>query len=100
MAPPQQVIRGNTAYWSVTFLDQSGDPTTPASANLYVNYPIATGRTEDTIAMTVTDGVWSASWNTGLAQIGNVFWSAWSAGPEASIDGQFQLVGNVANLAA
>jgi hypothetical protein len=95
------VGRGNTATWSVTFLDMNGNPVTPGSATLYIAYPGPAGQpVEISIAMTNVASLWTASWNTGGANIGTVFWSAWSQSPESSIDGQFALVGNIANLAA
>lgn len=44
-------------------------------------------------------GEWSASWDSGHARVGTVYWSAQTKGttPAAAVDGSFELVANPAN---
>lgn len=92
-----------TIQFAETFLDLNGQPTNPASAMLYITYPIAGNATETiSIAMTQSDPLspWTAIWESEVAQPGTVLWSIKTGGgsPYAATDGNFTIGANAANL--
>lgn len=103
------IPRGATVQFTVTFYDDTGAVTQPASAG--INLSFATAGTCDLeallIPMTPPSApavAWTAQWDTTDVEPGPVSWSAYgkSSGlgvPKAVLDGQFELTANNANLA-
>jgi hypothetical protein len=103
--------RGDDVTIRHTFYDSSGDPTSPSSAQMKVNYPSSgwpfRGCRETThvtmTQLTSTDEVaplgWEGTWNSLGAWPGTVYWMVRSDDLSDGVaDGQFELRGNPANL--
>lgn len=95
-----EITRGNTVEFRATFRDPNGVVVSPSQAFVSVSFPSSSG-SRQSIELPLTDnaGTWTASWDTGHARPGTVFWSAQTKGttPAAAVDGQFELVANMAN---
>jgi hypothetical protein len=96
------VTRGNVIEFSATFLDENGDPVTPTSASVFVNYRTSEtdGTARDTIEIELdedSDGNFTGSWATEDAAAGRVFWSVRANDPDAAEDGVIKLRANPAN---
>jgi len=96
------VTRGNVIEFSATFLDENGNPISPGSASVFVNY--RTSETDGTQRATIeiemdedSDGNFTGSWETVDAAAGRVFWSVRAADPDAAEDGVIKLRANPAN---
>jgi hypothetical protein len=91
--------RGNEISFEVTFLDINRQPMAPPSANLYVSYKDGGVRTTATIPMvSAGSGVFTATWDSSVADPGIIEWHARAAGVDpAAEDGSFQLIANNAN---
>lgn len=93
----EQIIRGNEVLFSTTFTDADGDAVIPSSVILDLNYLVDTTRTYRTLIMTVSDGTWSARWDSEEASKGRVYWSIRADNPPAADEGYFELKANPAN---
>jgi len=91
------VIRGNVVGFSTSFFAADGTPVIPASANLAIRMAPA-GGDPTIIAMSETDGVWTALWDTYGVEPGIVYWCITAQDPHASDEGQFPLEANFANV--
>lgn len=99
-----KVTRGQLMTFTATPTDYLGDPVTPSSLKLYVNY-IHAGETtaSDDPAIDMdpqSDGTWQAEFDTSGAAPGPLFVSMHAEGPTAAQDEKFSIVANAANLAA
>lgn len=93
------IVRGNTVEFTAQFYAPDGTTITPASANVVIAYNHATVPTVDTVAMTDSLNVWSASWDSSVADAGTVYWHVQSSGPPAAAgDGSFTISANLANV--
>lgn len=91
-------VRGNTVSFSATPKDKDGNPVTPASANLYLEYiTVAGSRTTVTIALTPASTL-TYAWDSSVAREGLVNWSIKAVGSvKIAIDGSFMLTANESN---
>lgn len=92
------VIRGNTVVFTATFYDQDGVIISPPGANVRVTYNVATVQTTEVVPMVGVADVWTADWDSRIADSGAVYWHTESEGtPSAADDGSFTLSANAAN---
>ena len=93
-------VRKNALVCSGTFLAADGSGAQPANAELVVAYPTASGPATETIALTVTNGVWEGVWDSSAAISGRVEWMVhcWN-GLVAATQGSFEVIANAANTA-
>lgn len=93
------IVRGNDVQFSITFLDVDDIEVMPDSAVVTVNFLSSGERVNETIDLEPnSDGFWSATWPSDVAEAGRVFWSAQSIDPVSVQDGSFNLLANAANL--
>ncbi len=94
-----KVVRGQLMTFIATPTDYLGDPVTPASLVLYLNYLHANGTAStDTVTMDhQTGGEWQAEFDTSVALPGPLFVSLQAEGPTAAQDEKFSIVANAAN---
>ena len=92
--------RGNDITFELTFYDADQQVVSPTSATLWVSYQVDGVENEDELAL-VSDGqgVFSATWDSSVADAGTVDWHARSSEPKIAYDGSFILVANDANPA-
>ena len=95
-------IRGNTIVLSFQFYDTSGNIVTPSAANAYLNYTGEAGQAEETLALSLVYGEWTASWDSRNCVGGTVFGYAETSPPVpiAATDFVLVLYANPANLSA
>lgn len=93
------IARGNDITFRVTFYDVDNEVTAPSSAILWVSFLEDGVEAEDEIEMTSEGGgLFSATWDSSIADAGPVHWHARSSGPDkVAQDGSFTLVANDAN---
>jgi hypothetical protein len=91
------IVRGSTVVLTVEFADESGNPISPASATLHLNYINGGGRVEEEVELVESSDVWSAEWDSTPASPGRVHWSVRSVSPSTAEDGDFDLTANLAN---
>ncbi len=94
-----KVVRGQLMTFIAEPTDYLGDPVTPASMVLYLNYLHADGTAStDTVTMEMeTAGIWQAEFDTSDAMPGPLFVSLQAEGPTAAQDEKFSIVANAAN---
>lgn len=97
----QSIVRGSTVVFAVSFTGADGEPASPSSANLYLSYKLGRGRQSETIAMTENAGTWSASWNSEVADAGQLDWHVRSDDitNKSALEGSLQVLTNRANPA-
>jgi hypothetical protein len=96
----ETIDRGNEVEFTIAFLNRNGDPVTPVSATLTVNFLNAAGERSDQIiplAPQVGD-TWYGVWDSQVAQPARTYWTVRSENPDSAEDGFFVLSGNLANL--
>jgi len=95
----REVIRGSVVqFFDWQFRDEDKNDTIPESASLRVRYLKCGCEKFDDIALTETDGLWSAEWNSSEADPGTIYWFIASTSPEAiAAEGEFRLRANPAN---
>lgn len=95
----RRAIRGATISFTFQFKTLAGDPFTPPTAKLYVNYKNDGVATTDEITLTEDGGKFSGIWQSAQADAGTVYWDARSSGSTqvAVTEGSFDLSANNAN---
>lgn len=106
--------RGSRVPITVIFHNSTGGIAQPTSANITISYADAAASTlwtqwpldgQDRLTTTVAlasvstvAGTWATTWNSAVASTGLVFWTAYpSTTVYEIINGQFELIGNLAN---
>lgn len=98
--PP--IARGNVALIRGVPKDPLGNVVTPDSITAYIDYEsLEQGRLATTRSMTLSGGVWTATWDSSAADIGpgDVNVSLRAVNPPAASDFTFLLTANEANPA-
>lgn len=97
--------RGSILRWSVSFVDQDGDPYNPSTVNVIISYPInVKRREEDTVAL-IANGdsppLYEGDWDSNVSLGGKIYWAVYASAPDPKIakQGNFTLGANPANLA-
>jgi len=96
----KEIVRGSTVKFSSVFRDEYDKPISPqtGSATLYVNYKVNGVATTAPLGMTLTDTTWRASWDSSVADAGEVYWHVRSGGtPKSADQGKLVLLTNPAN---
>lgn len=98
--PCQSIVRKNLVTFSGTFQINGAATPQPSSAAVSLYYQNMQGAfVQQAIAMTDTNGVWSANWDTSLTAGGWVQWTAFSQGAvQAATDGWFFVEANLSNV--
>ena len=92
------IVRGSAVYISIVFKDETGATISPSSAAMRLQYRQRGRHKTEVIALTNDGGIWSAVWDSSVAESGNVAWWAQSAdAPKAACEGIFSLSANAAN---
>jgi hypothetical protein len=88
------ITQGNSAQFVVEFFNQTtGITTVPSSATLTIAYTSVAGSTATTtLSMTVSGGVYTATWGTSVAAFGLAQWSVTAPGQTASTTGTLRLL--------
>lgn len=103
--------RGSRVPITVIFHNSTGAIAQPTSANIVFSYADASTTAEwpldgqERLTTTATlasistlAGTWGTTWNSAVASTGLVFWTAYpSTTVYEIINGQFELIGNLAN---
>lgn len=96
-----KVVRGQVIVFESHPKDHDGNPVTPSSMHLYLNYKHADGTTttDPPIDMEMqTDGqTWLGSFDTQTAEDGPAFASIRSIAPGGAEDFKFTITANIAN---
>ena len=96
-----KVVRGQVIVFEAHPHDYEGNPVTPASMHLFLNYVHSdnTTRTDPPIDMEMqTDGLtWLASFDTAIAEEGAAFASIRATAPGGAEDFKFSITANIAN---
>jgi hypothetical protein len=95
-----KVFRGHLLVFTSTPKDDDGNPVTPSSIKLYLNYPHTNGvtSTDEPIDMLMqTDGKWKADFDTADTKPGAAFASLRASNPPGAEDIKFTIVANPAN---
>jgi hypothetical protein len=78
---PVNITSGNSAKFVVEFLDSNGNITTPASANLIVDYTNTSNVAQtDTVSLSVTGSFFTGTWSSTSASRGLASWTLTGAG--------------------
>lgn len=67
-------FRGASIEWASTFLDLSGNPTTPNTIKLYLAYTSASGPKTETLTMSLSGGEYVKVWDSAVASPGKLDW--------------------------
>jgi hypothetical protein len=96
-----KVVRGQVLVFEAKPHDHNGNPVTPASMKLYLNYVHSNNvsSTDPPIDMEMqTDGyTWLGSFDTQVAEDGAGFASIRATAPGGAADFKFQITANIAN---
>lgn len=96
------VTRGSTVYFRFTFYDENGDVAVVQSADLQLTYPGDIAYETETIALQVSDGVWTGQWRSTATRPAwveyHVHAEAGSGTVHYTEDGRFKVRGNRAGM--
>lgn len=92
-------VRGAAVFFEVVFKDEDGNPVVPTAAKLRIAYSVSRALTTVEIALIdAGGGNWTAVWDSGPADAGQVSWWAQSGDPpKSATQGTFTLHANAAN---
>jgi hypothetical protein len=76
------ITQGNTAQFTVEFLDSTGSLTIPVGGTLVINYTNVSTltSTSQSIILTQSGDFFTGSWNSAVAALGLAPWSVYAAG--------------------
>lgn len=78
---PFNIEQGNSAYFTIEFLDSTGALTVPSSADLTITYINTVNASQvDTVALTQTNSFFTGTWSSTSAALGLASWLATCAG--------------------
>lgn len=100
MSATQRIVRGQTLFVDIEFLDENGAVITGlTAATLRLAYDVDGVATVTPLALTnAGGGHWTAQWDTSVADAGLLFWWAKSTGsPAAAAQGRLRIEANLAN---
>ncbi len=91
---PVNIEQGNSANFTIEFLDSTGALTIPSSANLVVTYTNTSFASQsDTIALTLDNDFFTGVWPSTSANLGLATWVATSAtGSSVGATGQIRVI--------
>lgn len=91
---PVNIQQGNSAFFTVEFLDSSGSLSVPSSASMSVSYTDSGSSPQvDTFDLTLTGRFFTGTWSSGSAALGVATWTA-SASPTGTnlATGQLRII--------
>lgn len=93
-------VRDSTVRIAVRFFDVEGNTLNPDSATAVVRYPKHGCQQSETVTLILQDGKWIADWDSRVSDPGAVYVHAQTGGdaPISSVDFEFRLTANAANL--
>lgn len=78
---PVNIEKGNSASFTIEFLNASGVLTTPSTANLTVAYTnTSNASVTDTVSLTQSNSFFTGTWSSTSAALGLATWEATMAG--------------------
>lgn len=91
---PVNIEQGNSANFTVSFLDSSGNPTTPSTCHFTVAYTnTSNASTTDTVTMTESNGFFTGTWSSTSAALGLATWQVTMTGStEVQAAGQVRVL--------
>jgi len=91
---PVNITKGNSAQFTLEFVDSSGNVTTPSSANLTVTYTNTSLTSQaDTVTLTVTGSFFTGTWSSTSAVVGLATWTLTGAGSTTTVqDGLIRVI--------
>lgn len=91
---PINIESGNSAYFTVEFLDSSGNLTTPASASMTVSYTNASNASQiDAVTLSPNGSFFNGTWSSTSAALGLATWIAISVtSTETQATGQLRVI--------
>ena len=93
MPGPYNVTQGSTVEFTVEFLDSTGALTVPTSATLTMTYTTVLGATATSAtAMTQSGSFFTATWGSGVANLGLAAFSITAPGQATATIGTLRLL--------
>lgn len=92
---PTNITSPNSAKFTIQFTDILGNPTSPTSAAITLNYLYAGALTSSTADLTLVNGYWTYTWSSvGVDVPSNVFWNAVSSlsSPNVAVAGTLRII--------
>lgn len=91
---PVNLEQGNTANFTVQYLDSSGDLTVPSTTNFTVAYTNTSNASQtDTVTLTEDNSFFTGSWSSTSAALGLATWEATMSGStEVQATGQIRVL--------
>jgi hypothetical protein len=82
---PINITQGNSAQFTVEFLDSFGSPTTPSGGQVVISYQSAltAASTSQIIVLTGSGSLFTGTWASSVAATGLAPWSVYAAGSTA-----------------
>lgn len=79
---PINITQGNSAQFTVEFIDSTGALTVPVGGQIVINYTSAStlASTSQTIALVQNGNLFTGTWNSGVAALGLAPWSVYATG--------------------
>lgn len=91
---PVNIEQGNSANFTIEFLDSTGSLTVPSSANLTVAYTNTSFSSQtDTVSLSLSNDFYVGTWSSTSANLGVAIWTATSAtGSSVGATGQLRII--------
>lgn len=91
-------VRKNLLVLTVTVTPATGS-SQPNTVQAELQFPVLDGtRSTALISLSLSDGVWTGTWDSSAAGQGTVYWVAYASGVvQAAAQGQFEICANAAN---
>lgn len=91
---PINITQGNSAQFTLEFIDSSGNITTPSSANLTVTYTnTSLASQSDSVTLALTGSFFTGTWSSTSARVGLATWTLTGAGSTTTVqDGIIRVI--------
>jgi hypothetical protein len=92
-AMPFNVSQGSTVTFTAEFFDSGGAMTVPSSATLTIVYPVSnTTTTSCSIGMSAAGNFFTATWGSGVSELGLATFSVSGAGQATPTTGTLRII--------
>lgn len=90
---PINIQQGNSANFTIEFLDDSGDLTVPSSADLSVTYTNTSNASQtDSVTLSNSNSFFTGTWSSTSANLGIATWIATAASTVTQATGQLRII--------
>lgn len=90
---PINIQQGNSANFTIEFLDDDGDLTVPSSANLSITYTNTSNTSQtDSVTLTNSNSFFTGTWSSTSAALGLATWEATAASTTVQATGQLRII--------